>query len=57
MRPTQRPFAAALGAELLSRSFVAGLTARHQLYSPNTSALGDGTQADVALYAPAGWRF
>ncbi len=47
----------ALGAELLYRSLVAGLTARHQLYSPNTSALGDGTQADVALYAAAGWRF
>lgn len=47
----------AAGAELLHRSLAFGLTARHQLYSPNTAALGDGTQADVEVFATAGWRF
>jgi hypothetical protein len=47
----------AAGLELRGRSLVGSLSARHQLSSPNTSALGDATRADVAALASLGLRF
>jgi hypothetical protein len=44
------------GAELGWRALSTALTARHQLHSPNGSALGDDVRRDVALFATAGLR-
>jgi hypothetical protein len=45
------------GAELGWRALSAGVTARHEMHTPNGTALGDSTRHDVLLFATAGVRF
>jgi hypothetical protein len=45
------------GAELGWRALTAGLTARHEMHTPNGTALGDSTRHDVLVFATAGARF